>query len=112
MGVKGDDCFMGCRRPFPIGAWVNVWRNCISRPAAQAITNVCNSKKAGGGRQNFKFAALARPASPPRAYFFPPDRIVKRNGKMTEKPSARLILKIRASDRATMAAAPHFYLES
>jgi len=31
---------------------------------------------------------------------------------MTEKPSARLILKIWVSDRATMAAATHFYSES
>lgn len=113
MGVKGDDCFMGCRRPFPIGAWVNVWRNCISRPAAQAITNVCNSKKAGGGRQNFKFAALARPAHPLHAHnFFCLALLLSQDQKNNRDLTSPYPLKIRASDRATMAARALFYSES
>lgn len=59
---------------------------------------------------NRAFSAYPRPRHPHN--FFPRTEIVKRNGGMTEKPSPRLILKIRASDRATMAAAPHFYSES
>ncbi|MBA8845697.1 hypothetical protein FHW02_003779 [Ochrobactrum sp. RH1CCR137] len=60
--------------------------------------------------QNRALSAYPRPRHPHN--FFPQIEFVKRNGGMTEKPSARLILKIRASDRATMAAAPHFYSES
>lgn len=61
MGVKGDDCFMGCRRPFPIGAWVNVWSNCFSRPVRQAITNVCNSKKGPGHLKTLQLLDFADP---------------------------------------------------
>lgn len=112
MGVKGDDCFMGCRRPFPIGAWVNVWSNCFSRPVRQAITNVCNSKKAGGWHQNFKFAALATPASPARAYFFCLALLLSQDQKNNRDLTSPYPLKIRASDRATMAARALFYSES
>ena len=66
----------------------------------------------GGAISILNRALSAYPPGRHRHNFFPPHRIVKRNGKMTEKPSARLILKIRVSDRATMAAATHFYSES
>lgn len=66
-----------------------------------------------GGAISIQNRALSAYPRPRHSHnFFPPDRIVKRNGKMTAKPSARLILKIRASDRAMMAAATHFYSES
>jgi|GEM_PF-5045562 len=66
-----------------------------------------------GGAVLIQNRALSAYPRPPHSHnFFPPHRNVKRNGKTTEKLTARLILKIRVSDRATMAAAPHFYLES
>jgi len=66
----------------------------------------------GGAILSQEWTVSAYPPGRHSHNFFPPGRIVKRNGKMTEKPSARLILKIRASDRATMAAALLFYSES
>lgn len=66
----------------------------------------------GGAVLSQEWTVSAYPPGRHSHNFFPPDRIVKRSGKMTEKPSARLILKIRASDRATVAAAPHLNSES
>ncbi len=60
--------------------------------------------------RNRALSAYPRPRHP--HIFFPRTEIVKRSGKMTEKPSARLILKIRVFDRSTMAAVPHFNSES
>lgn len=66
-----------------------------------------------GGAISIQNRALIAYPRPPHSHnFFPLGKFVKRKGGMAEKPSARLILKIRVSDRAMMAATPHFNSES
>ncbi len=70
-------------------------------------------KKRAGGRQNFKFDTSARPAHPLKAEIFSRLTLLlsqdQKNNRDLTSPSP---LKIRASDRATMAASALFYSES
>lgn len=70
-------------------------------------------KKSGRGRQNFKFPALARPAHPLKAHiFFCLTLLLSQDQKNNRHLTSAYPLKIRASDRATMAARALFYSES